>query len=81
MSVAQHLFKRSLQDLIKGLRAQPENEAQFISDCMEECRRELKTQDVELKTNAVAKLNYMQMLGYDVSWAAFNVSLMLELGF
>ena len=26
-----------------------------------------------VKTNAIEKLTYLQMLGYDISWAAFNV--------
>ena len=25
------------------------------------------------QANAVAKLNYLQMLGYDISWAGFNI--------
>ena len=28
---------------------------------------------INFKANAVAKLNYLQMLGYDISWAGFNI--------
>ena len=28
---------------------------------------------MSVKANAVAKLNYLQMLGYDISWAGFNI--------
>jgi hypothetical protein len=29
--------------------------------------------NLAVKANAVAKLTYLQMLGYDVSWAGFNI--------
>ena len=76
------------------------SQAHFISVCMDECRNELRGSEINVKVQAVAKLNYvgcqrvgrvvrhsvscfsptlqMQMLGYDVSWAAFNVSISAE---
>lgn len=66
------MFEKSLNDLIKGLRV-CSDEAQFVSQCMEECRKELRVDNIEIKANAVAKLTHMQMLGYDITWAAFNV--------
>ena len=32
-----------------------------------------KSELVFVQANAVAKLNYLQMLGYDISWAGFNI--------
>ena len=29
--------------------------------------------NLAVKANAVAKLTYLQMLGYDISWAGFNI--------
>ncbi len=40
---------------------------------MEEIKRELKQDNIAVKANAISKLTYLQMLGYDISWAAFNV--------
>ena len=40
---------------------------------MEEIKQELRQYNLSVKANAVAKLNYLQMLGYDISWAGFNV--------
>jgi len=31
------------------------------------------SQEVDTKANAVSKLCYLQMFGYDISWAAFNI--------
>jgi AP-3 complex subunit delta-1 len=69
------MFEKTLNDLIRGLRshAASGNEAQYISQCMEECRKELRLDSMDMKANAVAKLTQMQMLGYDISWAAFNI--------
>jgi hypothetical protein len=51
---------------------------------MDECRKELRLESKDIKATAVLKLAYvmsasqeaylqMQMMGYDISWAAFNV--------
>lgn len=40
---------------------------------MDECRKELRTDSIDAKATAVQKLTYIQMLGYDVGWAAFNI--------
>jgi hypothetical protein len=50
-------------------------QTKFISTCMDECRKELRMADLDVKANAIAKLTYLQMLGFDISWAAFNVRL------
>ncbi|KAL5010757.1 hypothetical protein ScPMuIL_013062 [Solemya velum] len=47
--------------------------SKYISECIEEAKQELRQDNMAVKANAVNKLTYLQMLGYDVSWAAFNV--------
>lgn len=67
------LFDKNLTDLIRGLRNNKNNEASFIAQCIDEIKEELRIPNVNAKANAVAKLTYLQMLGYDISWAAFNI--------
>ena len=50
-----------------------EGESKYIAQCLEEIKQELRQYNLSVKANAVAKLNYLQMLGYDISWAGFNV--------
>ncbi|EHH59040.1 hypothetical protein EGM_09040, partial [Macaca fascicularis] len=45
----------------------------YISQCIDEIKQELKQDNIAVKANAVCKLTYLQMLGYDISWAAFNI--------
>ncbi|XP_049564485.1 AP-3 complex subunit delta-1 isoform X2 [Orcinus orca] len=47
--------------------------AKYISQCIDEIKQELKQDNIAVKANAVCKLTYLQMLGYDISWAAFNI--------
>ncbi|KAF1815968.1 Adaptor protein complex AP-3 delta subunit [Eremomyces bilateralis CBS 781.70] len=67
------MFEKSLYDLIRGLRNHKGNERQYIQDSVRECRREIKSQDMDLKATALLKLTYLEMFGYDMSWASFNV--------
>eukprot|EP01147_Barroeca_monosierra_P010115 gene10115-2281_t len=67
------MFEKSLSDLIRGIRSHTEDEVKFISSCMDEIRKELAQPDLDIKATALAKLSYLQMLGYDMSWAAFHV--------
>ncbi|KAK9322785.1 adaptin N terminal region-domain-containing protein [Lipomyces orientalis] len=68
-------FKKSLHDLIRGIRGckDPEATDKYIRDAMSECRQEVLSQDMDIKSMAVLKLAYLQMLGYDMTWASFNV--------
>uniref|UniRef100_A0A452TKH9 AP-3 complex subunit delta-1 n=1 Tax=Ursus maritimus TaxID=29073 RepID=A0A452TKH9_URSMA len=50
-----------------------ERRAKYISQCIDEIKQELKQDNIAVKANAVCKLTYLQMLGYDISWAAFNI--------
>ncbi|KZT27607.1 Adaptor protein complex AP-3 delta subunit [Neolentinus lepideus HHB14362 ss-1] len=67
------MWERTLQDLIRGLRANKKDESKFIAQAVDEIRQEIKSKDMELKAAAVLKLTYLEMLGYDMSWAAFHV--------
>lgn len=69
----ERLFDKNLTDLVRGIRNNKNNESKFIAQCIEEIKDELKIQNVNAKANAVAKLTYLQMLGYDIGWAAFNI--------
>ncbi|KAM9686710.1 uncharacterized protein ACIGJ3_002640 [Trichechus inunguis] len=67
------MFDKNLQDLVRGVRNHKEDEAKYISQCIDEIKQELKQDNIAVKANAVCKLTYLQMLGYDISWAAFNI--------
>lgn len=69
----ERMFDKNLTDLVRGIRNNKENEAKYISQCMEDIKIELRQDNLSVKSNAVAKLTYLQMLGYDISWAGFNI--------
>lgn len=53
------MWERTLQDLIRGLRANKSDEATFIAKAVDEIRQEIKGDDMELKAGAVLKLTYV----------------------
>ena len=71
------LFEKSLNDLIKGIRAHskesPESLAKFLDTAIQECKSELYTTDLETKAMAVLKLAYLEMYGFDMSWCNFQI--------
>ncbi|KAH0535660.1 AP-3 complex subunit delta-1 isoform X2 [Cotesia glomerata] len=69
----ERMFDKNLTDLVRGIRNNKNNEAKYITQCIEEIKQELRQDNVAVKANAVAKLTYLQMLGYDISWAGFNI--------
>ncbi|CAL1543843.1 unnamed protein product [Lymnaea stagnalis] len=69
----ERVLDKNLQDLVRGIRNHKENESKYIAECIDEIKQELKQENLAIKANAVNKLTYLQMLGYDISWAAFNV--------
>ncbi|XP_071119601.1 AP-3 complex subunit delta-1-like isoform X1 [Haliotis cracherodii] len=69
----ERVLDKNLQDLVRGIRNHKENEAKYIAECIDEIKQELKQENLAIKSNAVNKLTYLQMLGYDISWAAFNI--------
>lgn len=66
------IFHKNLADLVKGMRSHKKDERQFIAACLKDIKEELKSTDNELKVEALRKLSYLQMFGFDISWAAFN---------
>lgn len=58
---------------MRGIRANKKDEGKYISEQLQAIREELKSDNVVKKANAVLKLTYLQMLGYDMGWASFNV--------
>ncbi|VDM19702.1 unnamed protein product [Wuchereria bancrofti] len=66
-------FDKSLTDLIRGIRNNRDNEARYIAACIHEIKMELRQDSVFIKANAIEKLAYLQMMGYDISWASFNI--------
>ncbi|EEB12096.1 AP-3 complex subunit delta-1, putative [Pediculus humanus corporis] len=69
----ERMFDKNLSDLVRGIRNNKDNEGKYIAQCMEEIKQELRQDNISVKANAVAKLIYLQMLGYDISWAGFNI--------
>ncbi|XP_053682743.1 AP-3 complex subunit delta [Sabethes cyaneus] len=69
----ERMFDKNLTDLVRGIRNNKDNEAKYIAQCMEEIKLELRQDNINVKANAVAKLTYLQMCGYDISWAGFNI--------
>jgi AP-3 complex subunit delta-1 len=67
------LFQKNLSDLIKGIRTNKKGEADFIQQCIDEIRQELKNKEILVKVTAISKMTYLYMLGYDMDFAAFNV--------
>ncbi|KAJ3041525.1 AP-3 complex subunit delta-1 [Rhizophlyctis rosea] len=71
------MFEKSLTDLIRGIRANKKSEDNYISQCLDEIRTEVRKSDPDVKAVAVQKLAYvssmLHMQGYDMSWASFHV--------
>ncbi|CBJ32812.1 Coatomer protein complex,delta sub-unit [Ectocarpus siliculosus] len=67
------MFEKSLQDVVKGIRANKRDPSDYISATIAEIKVELRSSDAFIKAQAIRKLTYLQMLGYDMSWAAFYV--------
>ncbi|KAH9831875.1 hypothetical protein Tdes44962_MAKER08903 [Teratosphaeria destructans] len=67
------MFEKDVFQLIRGLRAHKGNEREYIQASLRECRKEIKSQDMDQKTAALMKLVYLEMFGHDMSWASFNV--------
>ena len=67
------MFEKSLYDLIRGLRNHKGSEKEYIADSIKECRQEIRSNDMDLKSTALMKLTYLEMFGHDMSWASFNV--------
>lgn len=56
------MWERTLQDLIRGLRANKKDENKFIAQAIAEIRQEIRSKDMELKAGAVLKLTYVSVI-------------------
>lgn len=56
------MFEKSLTDLIRGIRANKKNEQKYIAVCLQEIRNEVKSNDLDIKATAVAKLTYVSCI-------------------
>ncbi|RLO05786.1 hypothetical protein DYB28_004869, partial [Aphanomyces astaci] len=66
------MFEKTLADLVKGIRSCKGDVSVYISQSMQEIKTELKSTDPFIKSQAIRKLTYLNMQGYDMSWAAFH---------
>lgn len=55
----ERIFDKSMSDLVRGIRNNKDNEAKYITQCMEEIKVELRQDNMAVKANAVAKLTYV----------------------
>lgn len=69
----ERVLDKNLQDLVRGIRNHKENEGKYVAECLDEIKSELRQDNIAIKAIAVNKLTYLQMIGYDISWSAFNV--------
>ncbi|KAH8874057.1 AP-3 complex subunit delta-1 [Schistosoma japonicum] len=69
----ERVLDKNPQDLVRGIRKHGVDEAKYIGQCLDEIKSELKDSSFSVKANAISKLLYIQMLGYDISWAVFNI--------
>lgn len=56
---------------MKGLRHHPNAEQAYVQQEIRQCRHEIRNGDASIKSTGLLKLVYIEMLGYDISWAAF----------
>ena len=54
------LFRRSLADLVRGIRANKKDEHKFITRAIQEIKDELKLANKDAKVVAVQKLTYVR---------------------
>jgi hypothetical protein len=71
------MFEKSLTDLIRGIRANKKNEQKYVSACLQEIRNEVKSNDIDVKANAIAKLTYVSYLGVHYRRALYVLIILL----
>jgi AP-3 complex subunit delta-1 len=65
------MFEKTLQDIVKGIRASKRDTSLYISQCIAEIKAEINSSDMYIKANALQKLTFLHMMGYSMSWASF----------
>ena len=54
------MFKKSLQDMVKGIRGSKGDDRTYIQSCLADIRKEVKSPDVAVKAQALQKLTYVR---------------------
>ncbi len=67
------MFTITLVDLIRGLRANKDNQQLYIQSQIQKITQEIKTTNIQDKATAIQKLAYLVGLGYDMQWANFHI--------
>lgn len=67
------VFEKTLTAMVKGIRANRGKETEYINSCLQEIQKEVQSPNITTKSTAVLKLSYLNMLGYDMSWASFHI--------
>lgn len=65
------MFEKTLQDIVKGIRASKRDTSLYISQCIAEIKAEINSSDMYIKANALQKLTFLHMMGYSMTWASF----------
>ncbi len=53
--------QKDVQDLVRGIRAHKKEEANYIRECLQEIKEELKEENHQKKSLAVQKLTYVSV--------------------
>ena len=75
------MFEKTLTDLIKGIRAHKGSEAKYIDASIGDCRKEIKSRDLEIKAQAILKLAYVYYINESAYLLAANVRVWILMGF
>ena len=68
------VLNKSLSSMVKGIRGHKDRgELDYINKCINEIKDELATPYADVKAQALQKLIYLQMIGYDIGWASFHI--------
>jgi len=67
------VFEKTLTAMVKGIRAHRGKESEYINSCLQEIQKEVISTNMSTKSLAILKLAYLNMLGYDMSWASFQI--------
>jgi hypothetical protein len=54
------MFEKTLQDLVKGIRANKNSEEKYIQECIHEIRKEVNSKEYQIKAVAIQKLTYVK---------------------
>lgn len=73
------MFEKTLKDIARGLLELPDESMKqiYVARVLQEIKKEISLTDMALKSNAILKLIYLHILGYDMDWAVIKISLTL----